>query len=96
MANNKDGDLTQVAGGPLDGADVIAGKELGNVCWWGWSEVHRWRWNHTHIDLGPLSANELKRLWLWRIVAILIKPLRMWYHWRYCSRYQAASDDDRR
>ena len=85
IASNEDSDLAQVVGGPLDGAGVLFGKEWGIVSWWGWSEAHKWRWHGTHIDLGPLSVYELKRLWLWRLVAILIAPLRWWYHWRYCS-----------
>lgn len=85
MMDSADNELGQVVGGPFDGAGVLVGKQRGNLCWWGWSEAHKWRWHGTHIDLGPVSVYELKRLWLWRVVAILIKPLRMWYHWRYCS-----------
>ena len=95
MANNEDGDLAQVVGGPLDGAGVLFGREWGNVSWWGWSEAHKWRWHGTHIDLGPLSVYELKRLWLWRIVAILIAPLRWWYHWRYCTPRHSGRPTDR-
>ena len=94
LMDNEDNDSDQIVGGPFDGAGVIVGKELGNVSWWGWSEIHRWRWNHTHIDLGPLSVYELKRLWLWRTVAFVIKPLRMWYHWRYCSTSRQVFVDD--
>ena len=53
MTNERnDDEVGQVIGGPFDGAGVLVGKERGNVCWWGWSEAHKWRWNVTHIDLG--------------------------------------------
>ena len=51
--------------------------------WWGWNYWFLWRWNGTHIDLGPLTIRGIKRPWLWLPLAWLIKPLRIWYHWWY-------------
>ena len=51
-----------------------------DVVWWGWSQAHKWRWNTTHIDLGPVSVYNLRRLWFWQLVATLVSPLRARYH----------------
>lgn len=69
----------------IDSAVVGAGRRLLGLTlvWWGWSQAHKWRWNGTHIDLGPLSIYDIERQWLWRPLAALIWPLRRWYHWRY-------------
>ena len=56
-----------------------------DIVWWGFSQIHKWRWNETHIDLGCISVYNLKRKWFWKCVAFLIKPLRMFYHWRYVN-----------
>ena len=75
-----------VVGGPLDGAELLVSKDVTkNVCWWGFGQWYKWRWNVTHIDLGPVSVYELKCFWFWRLVSILIKPLRMYYSWRIRS-----------
>jgi hypothetical protein len=65
--------------------DVIIAKQFRNVSWWGFSQIHKWRWNQTHIDLGCISIYNLKRIWFWKIVAFIIKPLRIWYQWKYCK-----------
>lgn len=68
--------------------DVLVGYRLSeNVRWWGWSQWYKWRWNETHIDLGMISVYDLKRMWFWRIVAFLVKPLR-WYYNRYRVTYR--------
>ena len=63
---------------------IIKGKtflKIGKLefTWWGFSEIHKWRWNITHIDLGVISIYGLKSS-LWKILAFLIKPLRKKYH----------------
>jgi len=61
--------------------------------WWGMPQWYKFRWNKTHIDLGVLSVYDLPQkglgYLLWRIVSIVIKPLRIWYHWRYVYRIRA-------
>jgi len=59
----------------------VAGLEF---CWWGPSQWYKWRWHRTHIDLGILSIYGIERPWLWMPLAWAIKPMRVWYHWRYC------------
>lgn len=61
--------------------NTIRGKLLmPNVTWWGWQQWYKWRWNCTHIDLGPISIYELREIWFWEIVAFMILPLRAMYH----------------
>jgi len=70
---------------------VKVGKEttfLGlDITLWGWSQAHKWRWHGDHIDLGPVSIYNLPGkgpgAWFWRMVSILVKPLRWWYHRNY-------------
>jgi len=72
--------------------DVVRGRTRRlcgvEVTWWGLSQAHKWRWHGTHIDLGPVSVYGLPRsgpgAWAWRAVSVAAKPLRLWYHWRYC------------
>jgi len=65
---------------PIDTGLAIVGKRLGvDVVWWGWAQWYKWRWNGTHIDLGPVSVYNLRRLWFWKTVAFLIFPLRLYY-----------------
>lgn len=79
-------------GGALDGKKAIEGTNLTkNITWWGLSQIHKWRWNETHIDLGCISIYNLKRKRFWSFVAWLIKPLRVYYHWKYCSGWQPES-----
>jgi len=70
--------------------EVIASHRLAkNVYWWGWSQVHKWRWHgwgdgdpdHVpHIDMGPVSIYNLKCRWFWSCAAVAIWPLRKLYH----------------
>lgn len=54
--------------------------------WWGKSQFHKWRWNLTHIDMGPLSVYNIPEdSKFWKLVADIIKPLRWWYHKNYCK-----------
>ena len=69
---------------------VTTSLKLGNLfglefVWWGFSQFHKWRWQITHIDLGPVSIYGITHPWMWMPLAWLIKPLRMWYHWRYAT-----------
>jgi len=65
---------------------AIVGKTLfkpfgWEFVWWGFGQWYKWRWHKGHIDLGALSVYGFRENhWFWRIVAIFIKPLRMWYH----------------
>lgn len=82
-------DKGEIWGGPLDGTKPLFGKRLfksENIVWWGFSQWLKWRWHEDHIDLGVLSVYELKRLWFWRIVSILIWPMRRFYHLFYCRK----------
>lgn len=72
--------------GPVTGAK--SGNILGvDVSWWGLAQWYKFRWHGTHIDLGPVSVYNLPSKGLgaffWRVVSIIIKPLRVWYHKRY-------------
>lgn len=58
-------------------------------CWWGVRQSHKWRWNITHIDLGPISIYGIKRPHLWMPLAWAILPLRIWYHRYYCKAFFA-------
>jgi len=61
--------------------DVIVSKDITeNISWWGFSQWYKWRWNGTHIDLGPISIYELKKKHIWEVVAFLIWPFRLFYH----------------
>ena len=52
--------------------------------WWGRSQWYKFRWFGDHIDLGMLSIYNLPEPSLfWRIISIIIKPLRVWYHKNY-------------
>jgi len=54
--------------------------------WWGFSQLHKWRWHKSHIDLGALSVYGFRyNHWFWREIAFLIKPLRCKYHRRFKS-----------
>jgi len=69
---------------------VIKGKillKLGNleIVWWGFSQIHIWRWHGTHIDLGVISIYGCKSS-LWKILAFLIKPLRKRFHNNYIQK----------
>ena len=60
----------------------IVGRALtADVRWWGWSQWYKWRWNETHIDLGPVSVYNLHNR-SWPVIAFLIVPLRLLYHAR--------------
>lgn len=73
--------------------ETIKGKNIApNVIWWGWSQWYKWRWNSTHIDLGPLSVYEIRASWFWKIVAFLIVPLRTMYHLFFVHRKQVRHD----
>jgi len=49
--------------------------------WWGLFEIHKWRWHRDHIDLGCLSVYGFRyNHWFWRFIAMVIKPLRIWYN----------------
>ena len=70
---------------------IIKGKaiKIGNikVVYWGKCQWYKFRWNFTHIDLGIISVynlpvNKVSSLF-WIFLAIIIKPLRIWYHYRY-------------
>ena len=64
-----------------------------DLCWWGLSQLYKWRWNNTHIDLGPLSIYNLPQegpgRMFWESVAFLVKPLR-WYY----NKYHVTSPED--
>jgi hypothetical protein len=65
---------------PVNIESTIVGKRLGpDAVWWGWGQWYKWRWQGTHIDLGPVSVYNLRRLWFWKAVAFLIFPLRLYY-----------------
>lgn len=55
--------------------------------WWGKSQWYKFRWHGDHIDLGVFSIYNLPESGagkvFWRIVSMLIKPLRVLYHKRY-------------
>jgi len=66
--------------------DFIRGKKLTpNVIWWGWSQWYKWRWNVTHIDLGPISIYELRLVWFWKIIAFMTLPMRLMYHYLFVN-----------
>ena len=63
---------------------VIEGKSFTwgpcTFVWWGFGKGERWRWCKSHIDIGPLSVFGFKKsYWFWRIIAVLIKPMRLIY-----------------
>ena len=73
----------EIYGGPMDGKKISYGIRLfgsKDVLWWGRSQWYKWRWNITHIDLGIISVYNLKCYWFWRIVSILVWPMRKFYH----------------
>ena len=57
------------------------------IVYWGRSQWYKFRWHKTHIDLGIFSIYKLPQngvgALFWRMVAILVKPLRWWYHKKY-------------
>ena len=67
------------------------------ITWWGKSQWYKFRCFHDHIDLGIISFYNLPQKGFgrvfWRLVKILIKPLRVFYHKRYVNsaRGQARS-----
>jgi len=68
-------------------------KFLGlELCWWGWGQWYKWRWNRTHIDLGPLTLYGIQRPWLWLPLAWAIKPARLLYHAYVVNRGGFQSD----
>jgi hypothetical protein len=64
-------------------------KEFGKIkyVYWGKSQWYKFRWNGTHIDLGPFSFYDLPQKGIgaifWILVALIIKPLRIWHHKKY-------------
>lgn len=54
---------------------------IGNLCfcWYGLRQWYKWRWNVTHVDLGPLSIYGIKRPALWLPLRLAIWPLRQAY-----------------
>lgn len=54
---------------------------------WGKCQWHKFRWNRTHIDLGIFSFYNLPEKGygavFWRFIALIVKPLRVWYHKKY-------------
>ena len=70
---------------------VIVGESLFKIgswefVWWGFSQIHKWRWFKDHIDLGALSVYGFSdNHWFWRIISVLIKPLRWNYHKRFVA-----------
>lgn len=79
MVNKNRDDFSAV----FDGVEITLGKKWGRFCWWGFGQIHKWRWNVTHIDLGPISIYGIKHPWVWLPLAWLIKPLRILYHRRF-------------
>lgn len=78
----------EIYGGPLDGTKLLFGGRLFNnndIVWWGPSQWYKWRWFEDHIDLGMLSIYNLKKYYFWRVVSIIIWPMRRFYHLFYCS-----------
>jgi hypothetical protein len=79
----------EIHGGPLDGAELIRAnswKIFGiELSWWGMSQWYKWRWNGTHIDMGPLSIYGIAQPpnLLWRTLALAIKPMRYVYHRKF-------------
>lgn len=64
---------------------IIPSKNLSKkITWWGFSQWYKFRWHKTHIDLGIISIYELPQKGIgkifWSLIAIIIKPLRIWYH----------------
>jgi hypothetical protein len=63
------------------------------VTWWGKLQWYKFRWYKDHIDLGVISFYNLPQQGIgylfWRLVSILIKPLRWWYHRRFIYRTKA-------
>lgn len=52
--------------------------------WWGLSQIHKWRWHKSHIDLGALSIYGFRYNHLfWRTIALIVKPLRWYYHSKF-------------
>ena len=69
-----------------DAERLLTSRGLGDWKWWGFSQIHKWRWNGTHIDLGPVSIYNLKAIWFWNLVAFLILPLRVMYHYLWARK----------
>lgn len=63
----------------------IIGKLKGRFIWWGWEQWYKWRWNVTHIDLGPLSIYHTNH-WSWKILVIAVWPMRKLYHYYYIEK----------
>ena len=77
--------------------NVISSKDIiNNISWWGFSQWYKWRWNETHIDLGPISIYKLKQLWFWKIIALIIWPMRFLYHIFYAGGFRNYTEDYRR
>lgn len=68
--------------------EAISGRNLKifglDITYWGWWQWYKWRWHGTHIDCGIFSIYNLSqtgiRYFLWRVLSILIKPMRLFYH----------------
>ena len=71
--------------------NVILGRDIKffnlKTVYWGKSQWYKFRWFNDHIDLGIISIYELPQSGIgylfWRLISIIIKPLRKWYHWKY-------------
>ena len=84
-------------GEPLKpGEDIIIGgtRRFGKIeiTWWGSAQKYKWRRHLTHIDLGWLSIYNLPK-WVVRVVGFLIKPMRVYYHGRYCGMWRLTDSE---
>ncbi len=83
---------------PLNGVIVSKSRRVGNLkfTWWGRSQWYKWRWHGTHIDLGMLSIYDLPQKgpgrWFWRVISVLIKPMRWAYHLRFKKQWGNRAD----
>lgn len=59
------------------------------VTYWGLSQIYKWRWNVTHFDMGIISIYNIPQKgtgkYLWLIIAFIFKPMRIYYHNKYCK-----------